>query len=67
MQISAELALGLFNTFYPITLAVIDRIRKSKGDPNYQPTNEEMQSTFQNNMDAILAEGAAWKASHPNA
>lgn len=67
MQISATLALALFNTFYPITLQVIDRIKKAKNDPNYQPTNEEMQAEFQNNMDAILAEGAAWKASHPNA
>lgn len=68
MQISAALALALFNTFYPLSLQIRDRIRQSRGgDPNYQPTNAEMQTEFQNNMDAILAEGDAWRAAHPNA
>ena len=66
-MLTAKLILDLFNALEPMVKDAINAIRHRNGDPNYQPTDEEMHAELQKNIDAGLAEGVAWKAGHPNA
>lgn len=59
-----ELILALFGYFAPM---VRDIIAKHQAQTGELPTDEQMLATFQANADRILSEGAAWKASHPDA
>lgn len=60
-----EIVIALLNTFAPIVRETIIAFQKSHD--GRMPTDEEMSAEFEANADRILAEGAAWKASHPNA
>lgn len=60
-----EVILGIFNAVAPI---VKDIVKKHQDAHNGQmPTDEEVTAAFNQNIDAHLAEGAAWRAAHPNA
>jgi len=63
MVIPPQLILGLFTTFAPIVRKLIEDFR-TKNDGR-MPTDEEMLAEFNANADRILAEGEAWRASHP--
>lgn len=65
MVFSPAVILGLFSTFAPIVREIIAKFQKN--NDGRLPTDEEMLKEFNDNADRILAEGAAWKASHPNA
>jgi hypothetical protein len=54
--------LALLNIFGPIVTKIITDHQARTGR---LPTNEEMLAEFEANSDAILAEGAAWLATHP--
>lgn len=59
-----ELVLILFKTFAPgIQKAIADH-QAATGN---LPTLEELQTRFFSDVDGYLAEGAAWKTTHPNA
>ncbi len=58
----AELILQLLSVFAPI---VRDAIQKHQAETGQMPTDAEMRAEFEAHIDAILAEGAAWKATHP--
>lgn len=52
----------LFNVFVPIVGAIVREHRAAHGA---DPTDEEIMATFTANIDKYLAEGAAWRAAHP--
>lgn len=59
-----ELLTALFNIAAPIVKKIITDHQATTGA---LPTDDEIKATFTKNIDAYLAEGAAWTASHPNA
>lgn len=66
MTLDPNLILGLFNVFAPIVTNVIRAHQDQTGDTSL-PTNDEMIAILEHNMDGILAEGAAWRMTHPDA
>lgn len=64
MVITPTLASELVTLAFGIKDAVVAHMRSTKG-ADYQPTDEEILAELKTNGDAILSEGAAWKAAHP--
>lgn len=64
MVITPTLAAELLTLGFSIRDAVAARMRANKG-ADYQPTDDEILAELNANADAILAEGADWKAKHP--
>lgn len=64
MVITPALATELVALGFQIKNAVVERMRANKG-ADYQPTDDEVLAELKANADAILAEGADWKAKHP--
>ena len=63
MVFSPAVILGLFQTFAPIVREIIAKFQHE--NDGRLPTDEEMLAEFNANADRILAEGAEWKARHP--
>jgi hypothetical protein len=59
-----EVILGIFNAVAPI---VKDIVAKHLAVTGAMPTDAEVTAAFNQNIDTYLAEGAAWRAAHPNA
>lgn len=61
----ANLSVQLFGIFAPIVKGMIaDHQAQNNGA---MPTDEEIKAKFAADADRYLAEGAAWKTSHPDA
>lgn len=64
MEITPTLATEILTLGFAIRDAIAARL-KAKHGADYQPTDAEMLAELQANADAVLSEGAAWKAAHP--
>lgn len=56
--------LQLFTIFTPMVQAAISRYKATHNGA--EPTDADIIATFKANTDAILADGAAWRAGHPD-
>ena len=65
MTLTPEASIALFNIFAPIVTGIIKDYRASHGDK--MPTDAEVVAQFTSNIDRYLAEGAAWRKTHPKA
>ena len=61
-----SLLLELFNSFGPVVLGLIKRWQEEHRTTEL-PTLEELTRDYQAEIDGYLAEGAAWRAAHPDA
>jgi hypothetical protein len=56
----------LFVAFTPLVLKLITDWQQANNTTR-MPTLEELTTDYQDTIDSYLAEGAAWRQSHPNA
>lgn len=61
-----ELLGQLLNSFAPLVLSLIATWQKDH-DTTRLPTLDELRADYLAEIDSYLAEGAAWRATHPNA
>ena len=62
----SELLIQLLNTFGPLVLNLVKRWQQEHATTEL-PTLEELTRDYQAEIDGYLAEGATWRAAHPDA
>lgn len=66
-----QLALAMLQWATPIVMQAIREHRAQRlaagQDPNVELTDEQVFQMLNDNIDKYLAEGAAWRAQHPDA
>lgn len=60
---NSDLLIGLFNVFAPIVQHAIEEHRAATGT---EPTLDDLKAWVVANADRYIAEGTAWKATHPH-
>lgn len=58
-----DLIIQLLNVFAPIVLSAVARHQAATGQT---PTRAQLMAELERNIDFYLAEGAQWKATHPD-
>lgn len=61
-ELIAQLISVLAPTLVPAIASIFRSHQAATGD---LPTDDQVLATLKANIDAVIAEGAAWKASHP--